>query len=47
MLDNWEYILLVFYVLEKLVKMSPATWDDILVDGLKSIAMKIVGKTAK
>ncbi len=39
--SNWLWFLLLFYVAEKLVKISPAKWDDILVDavisGIKSI----------
>ena len=35
--ENWYWALVVFYVLEKIVKISPAVWDDILVDGIKSI----------
>ena len=27
----------VFSVLEKLVKLSPCKWDDIVIDGIKSI----------
>jgi len=42
--ENWTYILLGFYVLEKIVKLSAATWDDILVDGIKAMLKKLVGK---
>ena len=31
-LGNWEYILLAFYVIEKVVKLSPTTKDDVLFD---------------
>ena len=31
-LANWEYILLGFFILEKVVKLSPSTKDDILLD---------------
>ena len=31
-LANWEYILLAFYVLEKVVKLSPSTKDDVIFD---------------
>jgi len=30
--SNWEWVLLVFMVLEKIVKMSPSDKDDILLD---------------
>ena len=29
---NWEWILLVFYTLEKIVKLTPTKYDDILFD---------------
>ena len=29
---NWEWVLLAFMVLEKIVKMSPSDKDDILLD---------------
>ena len=44
LLHNWQWILLGFMILEKIVKLTPAKWDDILVDGIKSILMKFVGK---
>ena len=34
---NWEWIAVGFYVLEKIVKISPVIWDDILVDGIRAI----------
>tara|TARA_R110000824_G_scaffold263310_1_gene451997 strand:+ start:3415 stop:3570 length:156 start_codon:yes stop_codon:yes gene_type:complete len=30
--NNWEWVLLAFMVLEKIVKISPTDKDDILVD---------------
>jgi len=33
---NWQYCLLGLYVTEKLVKISPMKWDDLLVDGVKA-----------
>ena len=29
---NWEYILVGFYALEKIVKMTPTKYDDIVFD---------------
>jgi hypothetical protein len=29
---NWEWVLLAFYVLEKVVKLSPSKKDDIIFD---------------
>jgi hypothetical protein len=31
---NWEYVLLGFMVLEKIVKLSPSKKDDILFDSI-------------
>jgi hypothetical protein len=31
-LANWEYILVAFYALEKIVKLTPTTKDDIIFD---------------
>ena len=33
-LANWEYILIGFYALEKIVKLSPTQYDDILFDAV-------------
>ena len=30
--ENWEAVLVVFFCLEKIVKLSPSDKDDILVD---------------
>tara|TARA_R110000803_G_scaffold148852_1_gene214298 strand:+ start:555 stop:710 length:156 start_codon:yes stop_codon:yes gene_type:complete len=41
---NWEWVLLGFMILEKIVKMSPSDKDDILLDvvfnGLKKMLNK-------
>ena len=41
---NWEWVLLTFMVLEKIVKLSPSDKDDIILDviwnGLTSIVKK-------
>ena len=31
-LENWNWFLLLFYILEKLVKVIPGKYDDIIVD---------------
>ena len=33
-IQNWEYVLVVFYAVEKIVKMTPTKYDDILFDML-------------
>jgi len=45
---NWEFFLLGFMVLEKIVKLTSWKWDDILIDGIKEIFTgigKMRGKT--
>tara|TARA_R110002020_G_scaffold203894_1_gene407696 strand:+ start:1424 stop:1576 length:153 start_codon:yes stop_codon:yes gene_type:complete len=39
---NWEWVLLGFMVLEKIVKMSPSEKDDILLDVVIEGLTKIV-----
>ena len=34
LLANWEYILVGFYALEKIVKLSPSKKDDIIFDAV-------------
>ena len=42
---NWEYVLLVVYVVEKLVKLSPSKKDDVIFDMiLKPIVDKMKRK---
>jgi len=36
-LNNWEILLAGFYLVEKIVKVSPSKYDDILVDGIKAM----------
>lgn len=38
---NWEYVLLGFFVAEKIVKITPVKWDDLLVDGFKAGLMEV------
>ena len=43
--SNWEYVLLAFYVLEKVVRLSPTKSDDIIFDMvLKPVMDKFKGK---
>jgi len=42
--ENWEWVLLVFMVAEKIVKMSPTDKDDILLDVIFQGLSKIVKK---
>jgi len=42
--ENWEYVLIVFCVAEKIVKLTPSTKDDILFDVVFDLAGKLAGK---
>jgi len=44
---NWEWMLLAFMVLEKIVKMSPSDKDDILLDVFIQGLTKLVKKESK
>ena len=44
--NNWVWFVLGFMVLEKMVKLSPAKWDDILVDGIKDLLKSLKKKPA-
>ena len=41
---NWYWFMLLFYIAEKIVKLTPTKYDDIIVDiivsGIKSIVKK-------
>jgi len=42
---NWEYVLVVLYAVEKIVKLTPTKYDDIVFDTLlKPIKEKITPK---
>ena len=34
LMENWEYVLIVFYALEKIVKLTPTKYDDIIFDAV-------------
>ena len=42
--NNWEWLLIGFMVAEKLVKMSPTQYDDIILDIVWNNLKKLVGK---
>ena len=43
--EHWEYVLVGFYSLEKIVKLSPTKYDDMLFDMLlKPIFSRFTGK---
>lgn len=42
--DHWAHCVVVFWALEKVVKITPTKYDDILVDVIWKGLRKIVGK---
>jgi len=44
LMSNWDIALAVFFVLEKLVKLSPTQYDDILLDMIWGGIKKLGGK---
>ena len=42
--NNWDIALAVFVVLEKIVKLTPTKYDDILIDMIWGGLKKLVGK---
>lgn len=42
--DNWQWFLIGFVVAEKVVKITPTKYDDILLDVLWDGLKKVVGK---
>jgi hypothetical protein len=45
LLANWEWVLLLLYVVEKAVKLSPSKKDDVIFDMvIKPIVDKVKGK---
>jgi hypothetical protein len=45
--ENWQYVLVVFYVAEKIVKITPTKYDDILLDIVVGAIRKMAGMGKK
>ena len=43
-LANWEYVLIGILAIDKVVALSPSTWDDLIWTSIKKSIFKIVGK---
>ena len=43
-INNWDICLAVFFLLEKLVKLSPTKYDDILLDVIWDAVKKVLKK---
>lgn len=44
LIENWQWVLAAFYVLEKIVKLTPTDKDDIVIDILWGGVKKLAGK---
>ena len=42
--NNWEWVLIVFMIAEKLVKLSPSKADDVVLDIIWKNLKKLMGK---
>ena len=42
--ENWEYVLILLLSVDKIIALSPSTWDDLLWTSVKKIIYKVVGK---
>jgi len=42
--NNWEYALIVILCIDKIVALTPSTWDDLIWTSIKKSIFKIVGK---
>ena len=43
-LENWEYVLIAILSIDKVVALTPSTWDDLIWTSIKKAIFKIVGK---
>ena len=43
-LANWEYVLIGILAIDKVVALSPSTWDDLIWTSIKKSIFKIAGK---
>ena len=44
LINNWEYALIVILCIDKIVALTPSTWDDLIWTSIKKSIFKIVGK---
>jgi hypothetical protein len=43
-INNWEYILIGIFTIDKIVALSPSEWDDLIWTSIKKAIYKAVGK---
>ena len=44
LLENWEYILIGIMAIDKIVALTPSTWDDLIWTSIKKSIFKVMGK---
>ena len=44
LINNWEYVLIGILAVDKVVALTPNTWDDLIWTSVKKSIFKIVGK---
>ena len=44
LISNWEYVLIVVLAFDKIVGLTPNTWDDLIWTSVKKTIMKVVKK---
>ena len=40
---NWEYALIAILAIDKVVALTPSTWDDLIWTSIKKAIFKVVG----
>ena len=43
-IENWEYVLIIILSIDKIVALTPSTWDDLIWTSIKKAIFKVVGK---
>ena len=43
-INNWEYVLIIILSIDKIVALTPSTWDDLIWTSIKKEIFKVVGK---
>ena len=41
---NWEYVLIAILAIDKVVALTPSTWDDLIWTSIKKSIFKVMGK---
>jgi|TARA_R110000823_G_scaffold284443_2_gene402534 hypothetical protein len=44
LVENWEYVVIAIFAVDKAVALSPTKWDDLLWTSVRKSIYKIAGK---